>query len=221
MNLFRIFEIDFWIGLLYCLPGMMIGLCFHEFAHAYAAHCMGDDTAKVMGRMTLNPAAHLDPIGTVCIIFLGFGWAKPVPVNPNNYKGNRKWADIVVSLAGITMNLIIAVVAMFLCYFLLYVCKVYNSVIYNILYNIVYINIGLMVFNLIPVSPLDGSHVLEDLLVPVVGAKPFYFMRQHSMIILIAVLLILNTTGVLGAVMGGLTSLLSKLFSLIFSGYIV
>lgn len=219
MNLFNIFSLGFWIDLLYSLPGMVVGLCFHEFGHAYAAHRMGDDTAKMMGRLTLNPAAHLDPIGTLCLVFLGFGWAKPVPVDPSNYRGNRKVADIIVSLAGITMNLIMAIFSMFLVYFLNLVCGMNNQVIKDILLNMTYINIALMVFNLIPVPPLDGSHVLEDLMVPVVGARPFYFIRQNSMIILLIVLFILNSTGILGYVTYGLAGLLGNLFALIFSGY--
>lgn len=217
--LFNIFTLDFWVDLLFSLPAIMIGLSFHEFAHAFAAHKMGDDTAKNMGRMTLNPLAHFDPLGTVCILLLGFGWAKPVPVNPNNYRGNRRKADIIVSLAGITMNFAIAFVALLLLYFLLYVLGMQNDVVLGIILRIVYLNLGLMVFNLIPVPPLDGSHVLEDLLIPVVGARPFYFLRQHSMIILVIVLMVLNTTGVLSIVMQGLAGLLMKLFDLIFSVY--
>ena len=217
--LFNIFTLDFWINILYRLPAIMIGLSFHEFAHAFAAHKMGDDTARNMGRMTLNPLAHFDPLGTVCILLLGFGWAKPVPVNPNNYRGNRRKADIIVSLAGITMNFAIAFVAMFLLYFLMYVLGMQNDVVFGVIMQIVYLNLGLMVFNLIPVPPLDGSHVLEDLLIPVVGAKPFYFLRQHSMILLIIVLMVLNTTGILGIVMQELAGLLMKLFDLVFSVY--
>ncbi|MBQ9949613.1 MAG: site-2 protease family protein [Clostridia bacterium] len=217
--LFNIFTLDFWINILYSLPAIMIGLSFHEFAHAFAAHKMGDDTARNMGRMTLNPLAHFDPLGTVCILLLGFGWAKPVPVNPNNYRGNRRKADIIVSLAGITMNFAIAFVAMFLLYFLVYVLGMQNVVVSGVIMQIVYLNLGLMVFNLIPVPPLDGSHVLEDLLIPVVGAKPFYFLRQHSMILLIIVLMVLNTTGILGIVMQELAGLLMKLFDLVFSVY--
>ena len=219
MNILNIFTLDFWIGLMYMLPGIIIGLSFHEFAHAYAAHKMGDDTALALGRMTLNPLAHIDVVGFICMIFLGFGWAKPVPVNSNNYKGNRKKADIIVSLAGITMNLIIAVIAMFLFFFLMYICKVTNNIILNILFYVVYINLCLMVFNLIPIPPLDGSHVLEDLLIPITGIQPFMFIRKYSMFILIGVLIVLNSSGILSTVCGFLADSLYKLFALVFTAY--
>lgn len=221
MNILNVFSIDFWISLLYCLPGILIGLSFHEFAHAYAAHKMGDDTALSLGRMTVNPLAHVDPIGMACMVLLGFGWAKPVPVNPNNFVGNRKKADIIVSLAGITMNFAIALITLFLVYFLVYIFKVTNDVVINILQCIISVNVCLMIFNLIPVPPLDGSHVLEDLLIPKVGIEPFLFIRKNSLIILIIVLMILNSTGLLDAAIFGVTNLLYKLFDLIFSAYIV
>lgn len=220
MNIFNIMNPDFWISLLYRVPAIVIGLSFHEFAHAYAAYRMGDNTAKSMGRMTLNPLAHFDPVGILCMILLGFGWAKPVPVNNYNYKGNKRRADIIVSLAGVTMNFIIAFFAMFLYYFLLLVCGVTNEAVLLIVSNIVMTNLVLMVFNLIPVPPLDGSHVLEDLLAPKLGIEPFMFLRRYSMPILLVVLLLLNTTGALSRVVLFLTGLLEKLFFLIFRAYI-
>ncbi len=219
MNILNIFTLDFWIGLMYMLPGIIIGLSFHEFAHAFAAHKMGDDTALALGRMTVNPLAHIDVVGFICMVLLGFGWAKPVPVNPNNYKGNRKKADIIVSLAGITMNLIIAVIAMFLFFFLKHICNVTNDIILSILSCAVYINLCLMVFNLIPIPPLDGSHVLEDLLIPITGIQPFMFIRKYSMFILIGVLIVLNSSGILGTVCGFLVDSLYKLFALVFTAY--
>lgn len=221
MGIFNIFETEFWIEKLYYLPAVVLGLSLHEFAHAYVAHLCGDDTARNLGRMTINPMAHVDWVGFLCMMLFGFGWAKPVPVNPNNYRGNRKRADILVSVAGVTMNLIIAIIAMFIMFFLTYVLHFYNTVIMTLLQYITMLNLGLLVFNLIPVPPLDGSHVAEDLLIPVLGVKPFYWLRQNSMYVLIGVLLILNSTGLLGEAMYGLYSLLFKLFSLIFGGYIV
>ena len=103
-----IFTIEFWISLLYVVPGFLFAISIHEFAHAYAAYKLGDPTARNLGRMTLNPFAHLDIVGTLLLIFVGFGFAKPVPVNPRNYKGNKSVADTIVSLAGITANFIVA-----------------------------------------------------------------------------------------------------------------
>ena len=220
MGIFNIFTLDFWIQKLYFLPAVVIGLSFHEFAHAYVAHRCGDDTAKNLGRMTLNPLAHVDWIGFVCMMLFGFGWAKPVPVNPNNYRGNRRKADILVSVAGITMNLLIAIIAMFLLFFLVYVCHFTFAVVLNLLQYIVILNLGLLVFNLIPVPPLDGSHIAEDLLAPHIGFEPFFWLRKNGMFVLIAVIFILNSTGLLSAAMSGLYSLLYNLFSFIFGGYI-
>ena len=89
------------------MVAVLIGLCCHEWGHAYVAWRCGDDTAKKAGRMTLNPFAHLDPFGTLLMLFAGFGYAKPVPVNPNRFRGNRLRADLCVSLAGITVNTIL------------------------------------------------------------------------------------------------------------------
>ena len=147
---------------LYVVPAILISLTFHEFGHAYAAYKMGDPTARNLGRMTLNPLAHIDPIGFILLVLFGFGWAKPVPVNPRNYN-NFKKGEIVVSLAGVTMNLILAVVGAMILYTMLAVngYKMMTdsvlSTIAIILYYFVGLNCGLIVFNLIPIPPLDGS----------------------------------------------------------------
>ena len=100
--------LDTLLSLLISLPGVFLALSAHEAAHGWVAYKCGDPTAKMMGRITLNPLRHLDPIGFLCMLFAGFGWAKPVPVNPNNYRNYRK-DDLKVSLAGITANLILFV----------------------------------------------------------------------------------------------------------------
>lgn len=216
MNLFNIGNPQFWMELLYFLPGIIIALSFHEFAHAFAAHLVGDDTARNMGRMTLNPLAHLDLIGFISMIFLGFGWAKPVPVNPRNYKGSMRRADILVSLAGITMNFLLALFFTFLLYLLMITFKVTNDTVITMIICAVYSNLSLMVFNLIPIPPLDGSHVLEDLLIKHVGPKPFLFMRQYSMYLLLILLVILNVTGILSTVRGFLFDCVSYLWAFVF-----
>ena len=93
----------------YSVLAVLIGLCCHEWGHAYAAYRCGDPTAKMMGRLTLNPLRHLDPMGAILMFFAGFGWAKPVPVNPWRFKGDRVKCDLLVSLAGISVNLVLCV----------------------------------------------------------------------------------------------------------------
>ena len=207
------------IFLLLSIPGRFMALSLHEFAHAWMANRCGDPTARMLGRLTANPAKHLDPVGTVMMLLLGFGWAKPVPVNPRNYR-NLRWDDLKVSIAGVTMNLLMFVLSFLLmCGFVGFtihglphfdsasigssgmftanllgqrvVCTgeyYFNAkdlftmapyiadyliapalgrmagYIYQMLSYFVLVNIALAVFNLIPVPPLDGYHVLNDLL---------------------------------------------------------
>ena len=160
------------LNLLFTIPGLLVAITFHEFAHAYAADKLGDDTPRSQGRLTLNPLAHMDPIGTVMLLFAGFGWGKPVEVNPRNYDRRMSMdkADAVVSIAGPLMNFFLAMV------FTLIYCAMYKfassnmmeSTVYQVLMNIIAftisINVGLGVFNLIPLPPLDGSKVIKPLL---------------------------------------------------------
>ena len=177
---------------LYVVPAILISLTFHEFGHAYAAYKMGDPTARNLGRMTLNPLAHIDPIGFILLVLFGFGWAKPVPVNPRNYN-NFKKGEIVVSLAGVTMNLILAVVGAMILYTLLAVngYKMMTdsvlSTIAIILYYFVGLNCGLIVFNLIPIPPLDGSRIV-GLLIP---NKIYYQIMKYERYIIIVVFVLL------------------------------
>ncbi|MFZ5353529.1 MAG: site-2 protease family protein [Bacillota bacterium] len=177
------------------LPGILIGLTFHEFAHGYVAYILGDDTAKLRGRLTLNPIAHLDPLGFLALLLAGFGWAKPVPVNPLMFR-ERKKGMILVSLAGPLMNFFIAFVTLIIIYISYYVFNIENEI-YNLIMNLIYqVNIGLGVFNLIPVPPLDGSKILAGFL-PYKYEYQMIRMQQYSYIILIVLLY----TGIAGFIL--------------------
>jgi len=205
-RLFSLFQNP--LQLLYILPAILIGMTVHEWAHAFAAYKLGDPTAKNLGRMTLNPIAHFDIFGFLCLLLVGFGWAKPVPINSRNFKHFRR-DDIIVSLAGITMNLIVAFLSSFI-----YVLGFTqwglgtNEAFTSIFGSILSINLALAMFNLIPIYPLDGSHVLESLLIRRIP-RFFMFMRQYGQIILIILL-----------ITGGATSVLSFLVSNVASGFI-
>ena len=191
------------LSLLYTLPAIIIGLTVHEWAHAFAADKLGDPTAKNLGRMTLNPFAHIDLFGFLCLLVVGFGWAKPVPVNPRNFKNYRR-DDIIVSLAGIAMNLVVAFCATILFYFGVYRWNLgSNEAFYTIFLSIVTINLSLAVFNLLPIYPLDGSHVFESLFMRYIP-RFFMFLRQYGQYILIALLVSGLVSTVLGTVVGWL-----------------
>lgn len=190
----------------------VVALTFHECSHALAAYKLGDPTARNMGRLTLNPLKHLDLMGTLLLLLVGFGWAKPVPVNPRNYR-NPKRDDIIVSLAGITSNILLAFLAT-----PIYVLTIKHGsnialIVSWFIYAFIQTNIVLALFNLIPISPLDGSHVLEDLLMPVCGPKPFLWLRQYGRYLLIVVLIALNYTGVLGTASGWVFNAFCRVFS--------
>ena len=211
-------------SVLLLLPAVLPALILHECAHGYAACRLGDPTAKLMGRLSLNPLKHLDPVGTLCMVFLGLGWAKPVPINPSYFKNPRR-DDLIVSLAGITANLLMFVLGCLLMLVMLlagirlipdgmwtssaefltvvdgvryrlstsdvaalptlmgdYLISPYMGagwgVVYEILVNFVCVNMSLAIFNLLPVPPLDGYHVLNDLVLK----KRLFASRRIAMV---------------------------------------
>lgn len=153
--------------LIYLIPAILIAVSLHEFAHGYVSYKLGDPTPKATGRLSLNPLAHLDPVGTLCLLFFRFGWAKPVEVNPYYYKDKRKGMAL-VGLAGPMMNFLIALVCAFIMGIILKVTGGYAGdiiiFIYKLLQYTYIINIGLGVFNLIPFPPLDGAKIVGALL---------------------------------------------------------
>lgn len=184
------------------IPGVLLAITLHEFAHGYAAVKLGDETPKNQGRLSLNPLAHMDPIGTVMLLFAGFGWGKPVQVNTRNFKRTISMdkAEAIVSIAGPLMNLLLATVFMFI-YGLLYkFCPGMNRVligkfINSIIEYTVYINIGLGVFNLIPLPPLDGSKVLKMFLP--YNMKNWLEARENIFYIVFVALWIFGVLGVI------------------------
>ncbi len=162
------------------LVTLIISLTFHEFGHAWVAKLQGDNTAEMMGRLTLNPVAHIDPMGLIMVMVLGFGYAKPVPTNPRNFKSRS--SDLWVALAGPMMNLMLAIVAWNL--FRLGLVLGWESFstreIQNFFILLTYINLLLMVFNLIPLGPLDGHYILPHFLPDGLAATYRQFNAQYG-----------------------------------------
>ena len=151
------------VRILKFLPGIILGLTVHEFSHALVAHMCGDSTSKDQGRVTLNPLKHIDLLGFIMLIIAGFGWAKPVQFQEQNLR-NPKTDVIKIALAGPLSNAVIAMILSVLFSILASIIPVYSSstiqVVYEVLHYAIYINWGLFIFNLIPLPPLDGSHLL-------------------------------------------------------------
>lgn len=211
------------LALLLSIPGVLIAITFHEYAHAWTAYKLGDDTAKSQGRLSLNPLKHMDPIGIVMLLFLGFGWGRPVEIDSRNFNRNisvRK-AEAVVSIAGPLANFILAIVFSAI-YGALIKFNALTSMdtrtaltIITILQSIISINIGLGVFNLIPLPPLDGSKIFLPILPR--NAKTWFINNQQIFYI---IFLIIWITGIAGTIISpAITSIyygLMKLVSLVF-----
>lgn len=164
------------------LAALLVAITIHEFAHAWTANYYGDPTAKLMGRLSFNPLVHLDLIGTIFLLVAGFGWGKPVMVNPNNFK-NPKLDNITVSLAGPISNLLLAVIIGIILRFVPLPSNV--SLILEIF---VFFNLVLMIFNLIPIPPLDGSKILSLF----ISDQVYLVLQQFGIFLLLILILFVN-----------------------------
>ncbi|MFA9422031.1 MAG: site-2 protease family protein [Sedimentibacter sp.] len=204
---------DYIMNKLLVLPGILLGISIHEFSHGYAAVKMGDDTPRLQGRLTMNPLKHLDPLGFICLLMFGFGWAKPVMINPRNFK-NPKRDDALVALAGPLANFLTAFV------FVIFM-KIadtympYNAVgqiLWQVLRSTVVINLVLMIFNLIPIPPLDGHHILAS----IGGPKVWNFYNKYHDHLRFAMLLLIVFNGVSLIINPAISFFYNLLTSLVF-----
>lgn len=187
-----------YIDYLYIIPAALIAIMCHELTHGLFSYMQGDPTPKEQGRLSLNPAKHLDLFGTLCLIFLGFGWAKPVQVDPRYYK-NPKWGMALVALGGPLANFVIA----FLSGLILTLIEFYvpysdfSMILYNFFLYLIIINVGLGLFNLIPIPPLDGSKIIGAIL-PESSYHQYMKYQKYGMFFIIGLLVLLDVLEMMG-----------------------
>ncbi len=181
------------------LVAIAIAISVHEFGHAYSAHLLGDDTAKMYGRMTLNPAAHVDPIGLLMMLMFKIGWARPVPVNPNNFK-NYKFGNVIVSLSGAIANIVTAIICVL-------INKNINMYAINLIagYTMVY-NVGFAAFNLLPLPPLDGWGIISSFIPYKYNEMVYKYESMSSIIFLVLIL-----TGAYGIFVGPIRNVIMNI----------
>ena len=196
------------------LPILIFSLCFHEFSHGYIAYKLGDHTAARNGRLTLNPLAHLDPIGSLMILFVGFGWAKPVPVNPVNFSNPR--VDMMkVAFAGPASNLILAFTGGLIMRLINFIGIMQSEMFIQTLYLFIFINISLAVFNMIPVAPLDGSQIFGNM-ISKTNPELAWKLQMYGPKILMGIILIGMVTPF--SILGFLMMPFVKMFMYLFTG---
>ena len=188
------------ITLLEQLPGLILGFTFHEYMHARIAYALGDSHAKDEGRLTLNPLKHIDMMGFLFLMIAGIGWAKPVGFDPSHFK-NPKRDEILVSLAGPLSNFFLAFVLFGLCKLSILAFVALNvatnqftEIWFNMLIIGGYMNLGLFVFNLIPIPPLDGSHIYMTFLLEK-NEKAYFILQKYGFAFIMVLILADNFTG--------------------------
>jgi Zn-dependent protease len=176
------------------IPALVFSLSFHEFSHAWMAYRLGDSTAARMGRLTLNPLSHLDPVGSIALLLMGFGWAKPVPVDAR-YLRNPREDMVKVAAAGPISNIILAIIAALALRFLFGTGLLTNSI-KTFFIIFMQINITLAVFNLLPISPLDGSQILSPFLEKKFGSDIVWKMQLYGPRILFIIIIFSMVTDI-------------------------
>lgn len=189
------------------VPAILLALSFHEFAHGFVAYRLGDPTPKHQGRLTLNPLAHLDPVGTLLLLFAHFGWAKPVQVNPYNFAGDKKRGMMIVALAGPFANILLAYLGALLLALMIKEILPFNQLTAIFLKDLVQINLVLAAFNLIPIPPLDGSKILAGLL-PGQTANLIYRLEQYGPMLLIFLIITGTTQRIFLPIVGTLAKII-------------
>ncbi|MBT9160485.1 MAG: hypothetical protein DDT26_01772 [Dehalococcoidia bacterium] len=190
---------------------LLVVLTFHEFSHAWIANRLGDDTAKMMGRISLNPLTHLDRMGTIMILLVGFGWGKPVPVNPYRLRGDPRSGMAIVAAAGPLSNLLMA--GVFSILFRLELLSLhllfdfsFSGIFTTLIFFIIRLNLLLAIFNLLPIPPLDGFKIAVGIL-PRKWAISLAETERYGPMLLLIVIVLLFFTGLLGGIIGALENL--------------
>ena len=195
------------INRLLMIPGIIIGLSLHEFGHAIVSTKLGDPTPRNQGRVTINPLAHIDPMGMLALFFAGFGWGVPVQIDPRYYKHRRR-DEALVAVAGVTMNLIIVILTTILLKVIInlaptgFLISSIGDIILEIIENVILINIVLMFFNLIPIPPLDGFNLITQIFN--LSKYEWYLPLYRNGFFILLLLIMMNITGtVLGPLVSG------------------
>ncbi|MGM9570338.1 MAG: site-2 protease family protein [Phascolarctobacterium sp.] len=201
-------------SMIYRIPALLFAISIHEYAHAQCADSMGDPTARYMGRLTFNPLAHLDPIGAILLVVAGFGWAKGVPINVNNFR-NRREGILKVSFAGPAANLFLCFLAA-LMMALLAKMHMLSDGLYRFLFWMQLYNVWFAFFNLIPVPPLDGSRILSELLPAKQSWQFNQMVDRYGFYILIALVFTGITSMIINPLANGYLRLIQGLLSIVF-----
>jgi len=202
---------------LYVIPGILVGLSVHEYGHAKVAQMCGDTTGEYQGRVSLDPRAHIDPVGLIALLLVGFGWGRPVMIDPRQFRYPRR-DQILVGLAGVFNNLICAIVFAFVYRFALqllpasFLRSTFGGVVTGILLNVVVINISLMLFNLLPIPPLDGFGVLCGIF-NLYGTRFYWIARRYGMIVLIIMMYFGITGNILRPALNAVLSIVFRIAS--------